>query len=121
MPNVYLQVLEDAKKAPAQFRAMGMQPGTFASDDPSVSLHGWELCQLLYKMNEEVSEWWSNEWKVVVSDTGDLYEVHIAEESRGDGHKVFTHIRSADAAHLKMWQDNGWGFEKITGALSRIV
>ncbi len=123
--DVYLQVLDNAKWLPEKLFATGSEASTFrntglSKGDP-FAFDGWVLCTLMYKMNQDGPEWWSNQTDVAVSTSGDLFEFHHSEEFDGKQRESHSRITPVDDAHLKMWDENGWGFSKITDAITELI
>jgi hypothetical protein len=59
MANIYLKLLQDARKLPQSYRAMGTTSQNFVDTRSGTAVTGWIVRQVLYKMNEDGENWWS--------------------------------------------------------------
>jgi hypothetical protein len=124
MANLYLQMLEDAQKLPAAYQAMGTRSQTLTDTGTGVTFSGWDICQYLYKMNEDGDEWWSNDFRLFVDDSGSLWNVEVGEQyepyptpKRTKG----VHLGKVDGEQLRMWHTNGWDFEKMKLSIEAMI
>lgn len=123
MANIYVKLIEDAKKLPGSYRAMGTRSETWRDTHNSTSVTGWKICQFLYKMNEDGPDWWSNDFNLVVDEFGALWELLLGEEYRqyGNGRTSHVTLEPVNGEKLRVWHVNNWDFSKMKRSIEALV
>lgn len=115
MPNAYLELLERARKLPAAYAAMGTSSRRYVDTRNQTVVSGWVVCQFLYKMNRDGDEWWSNDFNLLVDESGQLWELLLAEEYSPyeGGRQSHVNLDPVNGEKLRVWDVNGWDFPKM--------
>jgi hypothetical protein len=119
-----MQMLEDAQKLPAAYRAMDTRTQTYKDTTSGTTVSGWEVCQYIYKMNEDGDEWWSNDFRLFVDGSGSLWNVELGEQYESYSTPARTshvHLEKVDAEKLRMWHTNGWDFAKMKSSIEAMI
>ena len=123
MTNVYVKILQDARQLPDSYRVMGTPLKTYTSSDGGTTVTGWNICQFLYKMNEDGRDWWSNDFNIFVDESGQLWELRLGEEYHeyDGGRKSYVNLHSVDGEQLRTWHVNNWDFAKMKRSIEAMV
>ena len=121
MANLYLKLIEDARKLPEAYRAMGTPAGTYEGSGASIT--GWKICQITYRMNEDgLTNWFSNDTNMFVDESGHLWEVNFYEEyEEGKGRRSSVELQPVDGEKLRNLDLNGGFFTKVKKAAEAMI
>jgi len=108
---------------PDSYRAMGTPSRTYTDTHSGVAVTGWNVCQFLYKMNEDATDWWSNDFNLFVDESGQLWEVLLAEENRpyDGGRKSHVSLYAVNGEKLRVWHVNNWDFSKMKRSIEAML
>lgn len=122
--NSYLQTVRDAHQLPEAYEAMGTSIQERTDSESGVVVRGWILCELIYKMNEDGREWWSNRYSVMVDTEGELWELYEAEQYspyESPQRTSTVSLARVDGEKLRFWDVHWKVFGKIKGAIKALI
>jgi hypothetical protein len=124
MANVYLKLIEDARRLPSSYRAMGTPPQTFVSTRGGTSVTGWEICQFAhYDKRNGPRDWWSTAYSLVVDESGQLWELvrgwgHLEDDPGRESDVLLSRV---DGERLRSWHVNNWDFGKMKHSVEAMI
>jgi hypothetical protein len=123
MTNMYLKLLQDARALPGAYQAMGTPLQTYTSTRDDTTVTGWKICRFNYGMNEDGDDWWSNEWNLLVDESGDLWELHIGDEfyPNDGGRRTTVNLNRVGGEQLRTWHVNNWDFATIKRSIEAMI
>lgn len=124
MPNLYAQLLEDAKKLPMAYRELDTHTKTFKDTTTGATMSGWEICQYFETREKDGEAWSSNDFRLFVDDSGSLWSVELSEDYEPFSTPARTsdvHIEKVSGEKLRMWHTNGWDFAKMKSSIEAMI
>ena len=123
MANLYLELLDAAKRLPNAYEALRSPAKRFTDTSTGGSVTGWIVCQFSYKMNRDGNEWWSNDFNLLVDKAGQLWELLLSEEDLpyDGGRHSYVHLSPVSGETLRSWDVNGWDFAKMKRSIESMV